>query len=111
VSLGAIALLAGLALAGILVSTRSTSIRARSGMDHVPLGFPMVAVTQDQSRLDPPAFPDRARFDSPWESPTHLNVAGLATDTAVGGGTALVLLLGSAAGIRRVRQAGKPLAA
>ena len=46
----------------------------RAEMEEVRLGYPMHFVTQDISATDPPSFPRRENFQSPWENPAVFQV-------------------------------------
>lgn len=53
----------------ILVGTLSIpkTVNSKEEMKSVKLGYPIAFIDQDFSRLDPPSFPLKQSFGSPWE--------------------------------------------
>jgi hypothetical protein len=75
VGLGLVAALAG----GML---DHQTVRSRSALRQVTLGYPFHWITQDQTWLSP-SFPTRLGVDNPRQSPTHLDRSSFALDSLV----------------------------
>jgi hypothetical protein len=98
-------------LAAISSVLMATTVPSRRQLSDVTLGYPFRWLSQDQTFFLPPRFPSQTRFTSPWLSPTHLRLSGLAADTvcwAVALWLALMMVLAAAllirSGIRRIRR-------
>ena len=63
-----------------------------------------VAWVQQASTLDPPTFPWRVPFASPWDTPTHVLLPALAVDVLVVLTLVVAARWGLAAVARRVRE-------
>lgn len=64
---------ASLVLALLLIAVDRDKVQGESEMSHIELGVPVNWLQQDQSGLDPPAFPRNVGLASPLENETTVS--------------------------------------
>jgi len=106
-AVAALALVVGLAASGLLIDVTGGPVDSRAAVQHVVFGFPVTAISQDQSAHPPSTYPSQTGVESPWENPTDVHMPGLLVDAGVAAGVVFLGLFGTtmsvAAGIRRFR--------
>lgn len=55
----------------------SVSAQNKDSLKNMQIGVPLKFIVQDQSRYDPPSFPWKGKFSSPWENPTRVFIPQL----------------------------------
>lgn len=73
--------------AGLILTLASlgvpVQVDSHEGLKTVRLGLPFAFLVQDNSRYDPPSFPRKYDFESPWNSPFQFHGSRFAASVLV----------------------------